>query len=132
MSHLLRLFFGTVVVSISLWIYWTIWSLSGPVASNIETAVEAGIPDTVAQSTWNQLGILAISLVFALTIGWSLAPQRWREQASTVLAVFIFAFPVAVTAFSPLLGFFGPIFAFCICAAGLVVRSIISDQRSRN
>jgi hypothetical protein len=130
MTKFWKLLLSTLSFALTIWIYWRVWSISEPIGKNTVDAAEAGVPDTVSQSEWLELGLLFIALVGAWLLTWSLATSSRNQTFPVWQALFIFAIPLATTALFPYLGFFAPIFAFWISVAGLVGRLIRADRKS--
>lgn len=124
MRLILRSALALLLFAISVWLYVQVWFIAAPAGTNIENAAEAGVPDTVSQSTWLALWVSMTALIAVLTIGLSLgvlplaARFRWYE------ILFVVSMPIAATALLPLIGFFGPIFGFWICLFGFGVRQV--------
>jgi predicted secreted protein len=128
MTKLQRRFLSVASFALTLWVYWKVWFAAEPIGQNTMDAAEAGVPDTVSQSAWNELGLLFLGLVGASLMTWRLATSTRTNTIPLWQAVILVALPVATTALFPFLGFFAPIFAFWICVAGLVIRAIRADR----
>jgi hypothetical protein len=115
--------------ALTLWLYGKVWIVSAPIGKNTLDAAEAGVPDTVSQAQWLELGLLFIALAGSSLLSWSLANSGWTQRIPMWNALFMIALPVATTALFPFLGFFAPIFGFWICVAGIVSRIIRAEQK---
>jgi magnesium-transporting ATPase (P-type) len=132
MTKIQRLFLGIASFTLTLWVYWRVWFAAEPIGQNTLNAAEAGIPDTVSQSAWNELALLFLGLVGASLLTWHVATSTRTSRIPLWHALFMIALPVATTALFPFLGFFAPIFAFWICATGLVILAIRADRKLNN
>lgn len=105
----------------SAWLYSQIWLIAGPVGTNIDNAAEAGVTNTVTQSTWLALWLLAFILIATLTTLFSLAIGSTGKHFSWHEVLLAISVPITTTALFPLIGFYGPIIAFWICGISVVI-----------
>ncbi len=124
MHRLTRLLVATSALLLTLWLYIQVCLIGGPAGTNIENAAEAGVPDTVSQSTWIALWVSMTALIVVLTIGLGLGVRPLAERFRWYEILFVASMPIAATALLPLIGFFGPIFGFWICLFGFGVRQV--------
>ena len=132
MNMLWKVSISIAVTVAGTWLYTTIWYMAGPMAQNIENAVEAGVNDTVSQSSWLGLDVLFCALVAVLQIGWIFDPTKFAKKFSGPQAFLIFTLPMATTSLTPLIGAFAAIFAIWICIIGIVVRAVRQENRKPN
>jgi hypothetical protein len=130
MTKIQRLFLGIASFALTVWAYWKVWIAAEPIGQNTLDAAEAGIPDTVSPSAWNELALLFLALVGASLLTWHVATSTRTSRIPLWHALLMIALPVATTALFPFLGFFAPIFGFWICVAGIVLRIIRAEQKS--
>jgi hypothetical protein len=131
MKTLQRLLIALPVGALSVWLYTTIWYMTGPMAHNIESATEAGVDDTVIQTSWLRLWALLIALVISLQLVWMLDPTKFAKRFSRRDVFLIFVLPMATTSLTPLIGAYAGIFAALICILGTAVRADMLNGRKR-
>lgn len=122
-GHWMRFLIGSALFAIITWLFGLVWSASWLASGNIMNAVEASIPDSVPQRTWQEiiLGtaglVLAFSsLVSTITLRVFLMFHWWEKPL-------VFGTPLAVIALSPLLGVPTPLFAFAAIIVCVMLRS---------
>jgi hypothetical protein len=129
MKMLWKTFIAITAIVIGTWLYTTIWYMTGPMAQNIENALEAGVNDTVSQSSWLTLDVLFFGLVVVLQFVWIIDPTKFAKKFSGPHVFLIFTLPMATTSLTPLIGGFAAIFAIWICIVGIVMRAVSQKNR---
>lgn len=91
-----------------------VWRLSNEASENIVAAVEASVPDTVSQTTWQGiwLGYLALAIcISALCITVKVLPLTLFSAPQRVA---IFAIPISAMSLTPLLGYELPVISLLV------------------
>lgn len=104
-------------IAISAFVFAFVWQLSLTAMDNIVNAAEAGIADTVSQTTWLgiDLGFLALATsLTAVFIFLPLRPFRLFEVWENLLS---FSLPTALLALTPVLGAEIPILSAILMTA---------------
>jgi asparagine N-glycosylation enzyme membrane subunit Stt3 len=111
--------FGTLSLATAVFFYSCTWKSSREIGRNIESSIEAGVPDSVSQTTWAGL-IVSFSALCLAILAATMSSQFIRKRViNPWLNLITLAAPIAITGFIPLIGFYAVLFSVALGSAGI-------------
>lgn len=99
------------------------WSISSSASENLVNAVEAGVPETVSQTTWLEITAGFISLTLANSALASVLALKVFSMFSRLERLLVFDLPIAAVALTPLAGAAMPLLPVIVIIVCVTLRS---------